>query len=173
MKYLIIFLLCASSAFCELGGVNGVAVEVNAHFVGSADSISYTPTVAKDVFTKLVPVMVSHEADYITFGGDTLTIQAGHIGDYTIQISVRMSGSNANDIWQIKVYKNAVKMPTSIGQFIFRTTSAGLADTKSYFWYLQDLAEGDDISFYVTNLSASRNPTFDDFKIMMIKIMGE
>ena len=140
-----------------------------AHFVGSADSVSYTPTITQNVYTKLIPSMVSHEADHITFAADSLTINSGYDGDYFILISVRLSGANANDAWRIKVYKNASSFPSSVGQFIFRTTTGGYTDTKFYMWYLPDLVAGDDVSFYITNLSASRNPTIQDMKIYMEK----
>ena len=172
MRRLIIFLLFA---VCLRGGdllnMNGVTIKKAAHWVGSADSISYTPTIAKDVYTKLTPGMVEHEGDDITYAADTLTVEAGHVGDFEIQISVRFTAANANDAWQIKVYKNHVAMPSSVGRFIIRSSGSGLPDTRSYFWYLQDLAIGDDISFHMTNLSASRDPTFLDFKIYMKEML--
>ena len=139
------------------------------HFVGSADSVSYTPTVSQNVYTKIKPGMVEHEADHITFAADTLTINSGYDGDYLVFISIRLAGANANDFWRIKIYKNKLAFPVSVGQFIFKTTAGGVSDTKSYVWYLKDLVAGDDISFYVTNLSASRNPTIEDMKIFMDK----
>ena len=142
------------------------AIEYNfAHAIMSADSVAYTPTVAKDVYTKLVPGSACHEADYITCQGDTLTILTGFDGDYRIDISIRLSGANVNDAWRIKIYKNSLPQPTSVGRFVFRTTSAGEPDTRYFFWYLDDLVAGDDISFYITNLTASRNPTITDFKV--------
>ena len=134
------------------------------HFVGSADAITYTPTVTKDVYTKLVPSMTAKEADGITFAADSLTIVTP--GDYRFDISVRFSGANQNDIWQIKIYKNTAAMDLSAGRFITRTTAASLSDAKTYFWYLLDLVAGDDISFRMTNLTATRNPTIQDFKIL-------
>ena len=170
-KLIFIFFICASTALCKLGGANGVAISKAAHWVGSADSISYTPTIAKDVYTKLTPGMVEHEGDDITYAADTLTVEAGHVGDFEIQISVRFTAANANDAWQIKVYKNHLAMDSSVGRFIIRSAGSGLPDTRSYFWYLQDLAIGDDISFHMTNLSASRDPTFLDFKIYMKEML--
>ena len=137
------------------------------HWVGSADVITYTPSITQNLYTKLTPAMVEHENDGMTYAADSLTIISA--GDYTIQISVRFSGANANDAWQIKVYKNGAAMGSSVGRFIIRTNTAGQPDTRSYFWYLTDLAADDDISFRMTNLTASRDPTFLDFKIYMEK----
>lgn len=137
------------------------------HFVGSADSISYTPTITKDVYKKLVPGMVAREADGITYAADSLTIQTA--GDYFINICVRFSGTNANDVWRIKVYKNHAPLPASVGRFVIRTTTSAEADTRSFFWYLLGLAPNDVISFWITNQSATRNPTFTDFKVYMEK----
>jgi len=136
-----------------------------AHAVFSADSVSYTPTITEDVYTKLVPGSTTHESDHITAQGDTLTIETGFDGDYLVFISVRASGANQNDVWRIKIYKNSAALPSSVGRFTFRTTSAGFADTRFFFWYLDDLVAGDDISFYITNLTGSRDPTISDFKV--------
>jgi hypothetical protein len=137
------------------------------HGVYSADSVSYTPSITKDLYTKLTPSMSSHESDGITFAGDTLTILTA--GDYFINISVVFSGTNANDIWRIKIYKNNIPLPSSAGRFVIRTTGAGTVDNRSYFWYLIGLSVNDNISFRITNQTASRNPTFTDMKIYIEK----
>ena len=137
------------------------------HFVASADSIDYTPTVSAGVYTKLLPVMVAHENDGFTFADDSLTIITP--GDYFINISVRFSGANANDIWRIKVFKDKIALGSSIGRFVVRTTAAAQPDTKSFFWYLEELVADNVIDFRITNFTASRNPTFRDFKIYMEK----
>ena len=148
-------------------GSTGILTYNFIHWVGSADVITYTPSITQNLYTKLTPAMVEHENDGMTYAADSLTVISA--GDYTIDISVRFSGANANDAWQIKVYKNHIAMASSVGRFIIRTNTAGLPDTRSYFWYLQDLAADDDISFRMTNLTASRDPTFLDFKIYMEK----
>jgi len=144
---------------------NGSVKYSYAHAVISADDVTYTPTVTKDVYTKLVPSSTCRHYHNITCQGDTLTIADTFDGDYDFNISVRLSGANQNDAWQIKIYKNAEAMGSSVGRFVFRTTAAGQADTRYFFWYLEDLVGGDDISFYITNLTATRNPTIVDFKV--------
>jgi len=138
-----------------------------AHIVASADSIAYTPTITQNEYLLLAPGMTAHEADNVTLSGDTLTVSVA--GDYFINISVRFSGANQNDVWRIKVYINGSPTPSSVGRFVIRTTSAGEPDVRSFFWYLQDLAVDDEITFTMTNYTASRNPTFTDFKIYMEK----
>lgn len=169
MKKLIFILLMAGPLFAQhLGGMNGVQVESLTHWVGSADGVTYTPAITKDVYIKITPGMVEHENDGMTYAADTLTIIKS--GDYTVDIAVRFSGANQNDVWQIKVYKNNAAMSSSVGRFIIRTTAAGQPDSRSFFWYLQDLATDDDISFHMTNLTATRDPTIVDFKIFIAKV---
>ena len=137
------------------------------HIVASADSIAYTPTITQNEYLLLAPSMTAHEADGITLSGDTLTVSVA--GDYFINISVRFSGANQNDVWRIKVYINGSPTPSSVGRFVIRTTSAGEPDVRSFFWYLIGLVADDEITFTMTNYTASRNPTFTDFKIYMEK----
>lgn len=141
------------------------------HFVGSADSVAVTPTVTQYVYTKLLPGITAHETGGVTFAADSLTILTS--GDYVCNISITLSGTNANDYWRIKVYKNNAALPNtganSIGRFSFRTTANNQTDTRSYLWYLKDLAINDVLSWRITNLSASRNPTITDMKIYFYK----
>lgn len=135
-----------------------------AHAVGSADSQSVALTVSQNVYKKIeVTGMTWHEVDKITAAADSVTILSA--GDYKFDMSIRLSGTNANDEWRIKLFKNNVAFPTSVGRFVFRTVTNSQADTRSFFWYLKDLAINDVISWKITNLSASRNPTITDIKV--------
>ena len=174
MKKILIISIClllSMPLFAGLKGACGVNISPFAHFVGSADSLTYTPDLGgASTFIKLTPGMIAHETDYITYAADSITIDAGYDGDYLIDISIRLSGANVNDVWQIKVYKNGLAMLSDVGRFIFRTTASGQADTRSFFWYLIDLVEGDDISFYIANLTADRDPTIMDMKIFISRM---
>lgn len=136
------------------------------NFTGSADGVSYTPTIAQNVYTKLTPGMVAHVNNGITFADDSLTIQSA--GDYLIYITVAFTAASTTDLWRIEVYKNGAVIP-NIGRFITRSYASSDPDALSSFWYLNGLAVDDDISFRMTNLSASRNPTIVDFKIYVEK----
>jgi hypothetical protein len=142
------------------------------HFVGSADSVAVTPTVAQYLYTKLLPGIVTHEADGVTFDADSLTVLTA--GDYACFISVTLSGTNANDYWRIKVFKNNAALPNtganSVGRFIFRTTANNQTDTREFVWYFKSLAINDVLSWRITNLSAARNPTVTDMKLYFYKI---
>jgi hypothetical protein len=146
--------------------INGLLEYELIHAVGSADSISYTPVVSRWKYKKLTPTLVWHEADGLTCSDSIKVLTPG---DYRIDISVSLSGTNANDFWRIKVFKNNVSFPTSIGRFRFRTVSSGVSDTRSYFWYLEGLKVNDYISFRITNETASRNPTITDMKVYIEK----
>lgn len=136
------------------------------HAVGSADSISYTPVVAQNVFKKIATgAMTWRESDGLTALADSIKILTA--GDYMVEMSITLSGTNANDFWRIKLFKNNVALPTSVGRFVFRTVSNGITDTRSYFWYLIGLQLNDVLSWRITNQTASRNPTITDIKIYM------
>jgi hypothetical protein len=142
------------------------------HFVGSADSVAVTPVVTQYIYTKLLPGIVAHETDGVTFAADSLTVLTA--GDYICHISISLSGTNANDYWRIKVFKNNAALPNtgagSVGRFVFRTTANNQTDTREYVWYLKDLAVNDVLSWRITNLSATRNPTVTDMKLYFHKI---
>ncbi len=142
------------------------------HFVGSADSVAVTPTVTQYLYTKLLPGIVTHEADGVTFAADSIKILTA--GDYACFISVTLSGTNANDYWRIKVFKNNAALPNtgagSVGRFVFRTTANNQTDTREYAWYFKDLAVNDVLSWRITNLSATRNPTITDMKLYFYKL---
>jgi hypothetical protein len=132
------------------------------HAVGSVDATSYTPSVSQNVYTKLVPTIVWREQDGLTCRD---SIQILTAGDYRVDVSIALSGNNANDFWRLKVYKNGVAFSPELGRFRWRNTSSGVTDTRSYFWYLTGLAANDWISFRITNETASRNPTITDMKV--------
>jgi len=136
------------------------------NFMGSADGVSYTPTITQNVYTKITPGMTAHVINGITFADDSLTIQSA--GDYLIYISVAFTAASSSDLWRIEVYKNGAAI-SNIGRFITRSYASSNPDAISHFWYLPGLAVDDDISFRMTNLSASRNPTIVDFKVYMEK----
>ncbi len=142
------------------------------HFVGSADSVAVTPTVAQYLYTKLLPGIITHEADGVTFAADSLTVLTA--GDYACFISITLSGTNANDYWRIKTYKNNAALPNtgenSVGRFVFRTTANNQTDTREFVWYFKDLAINDVLSWRITNLSAARNPTVTDMKLYFYKL---
>ena len=144
------------------------------HGVGSADSVvGYTPNVTQWVYTKINTSsaengMSWHEADGITCAGDSITIlKSGH---YVIHFSITLSGTNQNDYWRIKAYKNGGGFPHPLGRFRWKSNGSGVTDTKTFFWYTDDTAVGDIITFAVTNETASRNPTIVDMKIYISKI---
>lgn len=157
----------------DLGGITNLRGDLTiagnlkysfVHAVGSADGISYTPSVTQNVYTKLVPSIVWREQDGITCKD---SVQITVAGDYRVDISIALSGANVNDFWRLKIYKNGVAYSPELGRFRWRTVSSGVTDTRSYFWYLMGLTANDWISFRLTNETASRNPTITDFKVFI------
>ena len=132
------------------------------HAVGSVDATSYTPSVSQNVYTKLVPTIVWREQDGLTCLDSVKILSAG---DYRIDIGLSLSGANANDFWRLKIYKNGAAFSPELGRFRWRNLAGGITDTRSFFWYVKDLAVNDWVSFRITNETASRNPTITDFKV--------
>lgn len=139
------------------------------HAVGSADSVSVALTVTQNVYKKIViPGLTWKEADGITCAADSAKILTA--GDYKVYMSNTVSATNSNDVWRIKIYKNNAPMPSSVGRYVFRTTSDGQTDTRNFTWYLPGLSVNDVLSWRITNQTASRNPTFTDVKYIIEKM---
>ena len=132
------------------------------HAVGSVDATSYTPSVSQNVYTKLVPTIVWREVDGLTCLDSVKILTAG---DYRVDISIALSGTNVNDFWRVKIYRNGAAYSPELGRFRWRNTSSNVTDTRSYFWYVEGLAVNDWLSFRLTNETASRNPTITDMKV--------
>jgi hypothetical protein len=132
------------------------------HAVGSVDATSYTPSVSQNVYTKLVPSIVWRETDGLTCL-DSVKILAA--GDYRIDVSIALSGTNVNDFWRLKIYHNGAAYSPQLGRFRWRSVASNVTDTRSFFWYVEGLAVNDWLSFRLTNETASRNPTITDMKV--------
>jgi hypothetical protein len=160
------------------GDFNARTLRVNAvisgylpHGVFSADSVNVTATITPTGhYTKMLPVMVSREADYITFAGDTITIVKA--GDYEVYSNMCVTTSNVNDRLRVKVFKNGVPYSPELGRFIIRSEGTGIASSHGYLWYATGCVVGDKLSFYITNLTAARNAVISDMKVV-IKRMSE
>ena len=137
------------------------------HLVASADSVSVTTTIGTQfAYFKMLPGMTEHDNLGFVLAGDTVTVL--NTGDYIIHFAITASGANLNDRFRIKLYTNAQPHGTEIGRMSWKVTSAGQQDTKAYFWYM-DLTANDVLSFRVTNLTAARDLTITDMKIMITR----
>lgn len=151
----------------QLLTINGDLKYLFRHAIGNVESATYTPTVAQNAYTKIsTGAVVWSEADGITAVADSMTIVRA--GDYFINYSVTLSGSNAGDFWQIKIFKNNIAVD-NVGRFRFKTVTNSTTDTRAFFWYLSNLTVGDRLSFYITNETGTRNPTITDMKIYIEK----
>ena len=155
----------------DLGGITNLRGDLTivgnlkygfVHAVGSVDATSYTPSVTQNVYTKLVPTIVWRENDGLTCLDSVKILTAG---DYRLDMSIALSGTNVNDFWRVKVYKNGAAFSPELGRFRWRGITSNVTDTRSYFWYLIGLSVNDWISFRITNETGSRNPTITDMKV--------
>lgn len=135
------------------------------HEIGSGDSINTTYTLTRNVYQKMTSLSLTpHDTDGIKIQGDSIQIWK-HEGDYWMTPVVAGNGANANDRIQIKVFINNVASATSLGRYII----AGNGLPQDYHYYLKDIPKGAWISFHITNLTASRNFTLTDFKVLISK----
>ena len=139
------------------------------HGVASADSMVpvYTPDVTQNIYSKINTTKLSpHEADGITIAGDSIQVLTA--GDYRIDLSVTIAGSNNNQ-YRIKLYKNNLPSATSLGRFVITTTNNTRYDTFGYFWYVT-ASVNDYYSFRITNLTNSDSPKISDYKVLITKM---
>ena len=137
------------------------------HAYGGVAGADVTPDMTQNVYLKLNPGSTWLEIDGMSCTGDSITILTD--GDYYIDISLAISGANQNDFWRVKPYVNSVAYASEVSAFRWRVTTAGVSDTRDYFWYLRDLDADDVISFWITNETGSRDPTISQFKIYIEK----
>lgn len=124
---------------------------------------SYAPDLTQDVRYKLTPTFTTIEASNITVGGDTLTIVTD--GDYYITINATIQGA-INEDYSFIIYKN---YSTAIDSAIVTTTLASNYSPVPLQSYIQDLAAGDDISFYIRNLSNNNDATIRKMTVYIEK----
>jgi hypothetical protein len=167
--FLLLFLLPLFN-YSQILKINGDLKYNCPHGIGSADSIIpvYTPTVTQNLYTKInTGVFVSHEADYITIQGDSFQIITA--GDYIAMFVITVAGANNNQ-WRIKLYRNNAPSPSSMGRFVFTTTSATKYETYEYFWYGVSVPANAWFSFRITNLTNNDDPNISDYKVLIYKI---
>ena len=138
------------------------------HGVGSADStVTYSVTGTRNVYYKIIPTFTMRESDGLTLVADSVVISTA--GDYTFWAWIAATTSNTNDQLRIKIYDNNTPSPTSLGRFIILSNGNDVYETKGYMWYKVALAANHNISFRISNTSASRAITIADFKIFVQK----
>lgn len=103
------------------------------------------------------------DADGITSAGDSITVITP--GDYVIWISLSFMGG-PSDQYHAAVYKNAVI--TSFESH--RKTSNNDTGNMSINGYLEDLAAGDDISYYIRNTGDNDDPTLVSSQITIFML---
>ena len=99
----------------------------------------------------------------LSFDGDSVTIQ--YPGDYLIIISFSFSGSAA-DSWEFAVFKNGAKTEVTVD----RTTSQTDVGNVSVPVYLDDLVEGDGLTFKIRNVVSNDDPTFVSCSWVILRI---
>jgi hypothetical protein len=135
------------------------------HGVAAGTALAYTPNISQNVPFRMVPGLTVIENDFITVAGDSITIiRDGH---YLLQMFANMSSNNNND-FEIRLRKN-FKTTGVTTWFQGSTTGSGNYTPISYGWYI-DVVSGDDLSFYLTNLTNNDDATIRGFKFMIYKM---
>lgn len=179
MKNIFLILLCALSfdimAQMKLNN-NTVSIDATGdikynflHAVGSADSLTaFSIGGTQNVYYKVNTggAMSWHECDGFTCAADSIKVLTA--GDYLIMPVLSITTSNANDVLRIKLYKNGAPLSTSIGRWIVNSQGTGLGSARCFFWYVT-LSVNDYLSIRITNQTASRAITVNDFKFYIEK----
>lgn len=128
------------------------------------EEAAYTPNVTGGgVYVKWTPTFAQSELYRLTVAGDTITVpNAAAAGDYVVRIAFTLQNAAADD-FTLQIRKNNVAVHTT------RFTGAGASEyiTVATWDYLDDLASGDDISFYITNTVDADDPVMTKIVIYM------
>jgi len=120
----------------------------------------YTPDTEVQTFLKMTPSFTTVHTTNMTVVGDTVTIDAGQSGCYYMVLNFTIQGSNGDD-YTIAAAKNGVITDSVRQTTIGATNYQGVALQATF----ANAVAGDDISFYVKNLSNSNNPTFREISV--------
>jgi len=129
------------------------------HSMTSFADSAFVLTMTEDVWAKVRNVagnlFTVSDADYVTFAGDTATINAGKHGGYNIDVQLSYSGTNT-DIYKVALFKNNVLESTPMYRSVATTGRIG---QTSISWY-NHFEPGDDISIKIMNTANSNDATF-------------
>ena len=70
----------------------------------------------------------------------------------------------------ICLYVNNIASVTSLGRWVINSVGNNTAETKYYFWYKTTVATDSWVTVRVSNLSATRAITIQDFKLSATKM---
>jgi len=121
-------------------------------FADSATVIALSQNVWSKLTGPVTNVYTIIDADDITFAGDTMTIEIA--GDYVIFMGLSFEGS-PSDVFHVAIYINGVITPFEM----HRKTSNNDTGNMHMNGYLDNLAIGDDISFYIRNTGDNDDAT--------------
>jgi hypothetical protein len=133
------------------------------HCFLSGEALSYTPAVAQNIYTKLVPGLTVLEADSITAVADSIVIQTP--GSFLLHWTFTVQGLNGKD-FTFAIRLNDVK----VKGITLTTTGANNYISGATQWYFDGLVRGDRISFAVTNVTDNEDPTIKSMTVFCHKL---
>ena len=139
------------------------------HAVATKDtSVVYTPNTVLNVPFKLLPGMTVREADNIGIVADSATILTGYNGDYIVHFQCSFFGGNGIT-WVFSIRKNG-QLVTSLSLPRISTSGANNYVALHWDWYVPGLVVGDDLAFYIKNISGNTDPSFINMTTIIEKI---
>lgn len=116
------------------------------------EGATYTPNLTQNVWFKMVPGMTVTEQDNITLAADSITITTA--GSYLVTFTITFSAANGDD-FMVGIAKNG----TVVRNVRRTTTGATNYQGAMVQKYMDNLVVGDDISFYIMNITDNDDPT--------------
>lgn len=129
----------------------------------SKSSLSYTPALTKDVFTKIASAgdLAVEANSGFTIAGDSIRVLTA--GNYEIHFSIVLYAAST-DNFQIKLYKNNAAAGSG-GRVIVSTHSDQSYSNCTTFWFLT-AAANDYFHFRIANITDNDDPTITDYKLI-------
>lgn len=137
---------------------------LHAYFSDSSITINITQNTFTHITNAFYNLFITGEASYVTFIGDSITVQTP--GDYFLDFRFDGSSATSNDDFEFKLYKNNSPV---LGSFDSQTTGAITTLNGGWIWYLHDLVEGDDLKIMVTNKNDNDDLVLEDAVIYFKK----
>jgi len=122
------------------------------HFNDSSITLDMTEDLWSSVTNPTNTLFTTHDADFLTFAGDSVTLE--YDGDYISIISLSFGGTSGDE-YEITLFVNNVIADHTQE----RTTSQTDIGNMSLPSYLDDLSAGDDITLKIRNVASDDDAT--------------
>ena len=136
------------------------------NYSGRATALTYTPNVTVNTPFRLALVLTAIKTKNIAYTGDTALVIA-IAGNYKISLNLYLTATAAGETYKVNVYKN--NSLVTIANPTVTSTGAAYYFSIPCDWDLQGLNFGNIITFKITNVTNSNDPTIKEVLLMANK----